>query len=87
MTEETEERAERLATKAKCSRCGEVILESSSAVGAVTGQYRSVAIGVSCSFALCGMCGLRLREFISPTVTADPVYQRLRDSLHRAWQR
>jgi transcription elongation factor Elf1 len=87
VTEETEERARQLAAEASCARCGEVILESPSAVGAVTGQYRAVAIGIAISFALCGMCGLRLREFISPKVVEDPMYQALRDSLHRAWSR
>lgn len=87
MTEETEERARQLAADLKCGRCGAVILDSLSAVGAVTGQYRAVAIGVVIPFTLCGMCGLRLREFLCPEVTDDPQYQALRDSLHQAWGR
>lgn len=87
MTEETEERARQLAAELKCGRCGEVILDSPSAVGAVTGRYRAAAIGVMIPFTLCGMCGLRLREFLCPKAIDDPQYQALRDSLHQEWSR
>lgn len=87
MTEETEERARQLAAEAPCSRCGEVILDGPSAVGVVTGQYRLVATRQSVPYQLCGMCGLRLREFLFPESTRDPRYTALRDALHQAWGR
>lgn len=82
-----EEKAAEAAKRAPCGRCGEVILETESAIGTVTGYYRAVAIGTTSSFQLCGECGLDLREFLNPHLVEDAIYRGFKELLRGMWKR
>jgi hypothetical protein len=64
MRPDLEQRAEELARRATCTRCGCVILESVGAAGAVTGTLRSLAVGSTEHIKLCGGCAFALRLFL-----------------------
>ena len=82
MTEPTlEERAERAAETAQCSRCGVVILQEESKTGVVFGRLIVPILGVTHTYQLCGKCGLLLREFLFPGILDDPVYLAIKNRL------
>lgn len=85
MREDLEARAEELAEKAECSRCGAVIMEEPSALGVSGVSVRGLATGLVNHFTLCGMCGLAVREFLMPALATDSVFQKLKASLMMVW--
>lgn len=81
-----EERAEEAAKKAKCSRCGTVIMQDPGRLGLATGTLRTSALGTTVGFQLCGKCGLVVREAIWPKLLTDPNYLSLRAELMEMWR-
>lgn len=82
-----EERAAAAARKARCGRCQEVILETPSAMGVVTGHYRAVALKTTSPFKLCGECGLGLREFLNPRLKEDAAYNGFKRLIRELWSK
>lgn len=89
MREDIEQAAEEAGARAACSRCKAVIVEESSATGAVRGTYRAIALRPDYAqhFQLCGRCGLRLREFLFPEVEHNPIYLETKRQLEALWAR
>ena len=81
------QRAKEAADKAQCARCAVVILSDVSAVGAMTGLDRVPALGVNTHFALCGNCGLDLREWMFPAAAKTAGFQYVARELRRMWGR
>lgn len=73
------------AGKAKCVRCGVRIIEEKGLVGAVMLQYYVPALSVRNRAVLCGTCGLAFREFLTPELAVDPVYQAAAAELRSRW--
>lgn len=71
------------AKQAKCTRCGETVVESKGMQGTVMVNYYVPALGVRQRGILCGLCGLLFREFLVPAILDDPRYQEAKAELLR----
>lgn len=80
-------RAAEAARGARCGRCRELLLESGTAEGFLSGYYRVMALRQTVPFQLCGTCGIGLREYLNPELVTDPEFQQIKDSILEGWAR
>lgn len=69
----------------KCNRCETVLAEDSSVAGSSAGVVACPGAASKIHFALCGKCGLALREFLSPALETDELFQTVKAELYRRW--
>lgn len=77
--------AEEAAERAVCARCGVRILGDPSREGVVFGRVMVPMIRLKEAFQLCGRCGLKLREFLTPEVLDNDDYIGKRNQLLGPW--
>lgn len=80
-----EERAAEVAADARCGVCDKVILDRPDATGALVVRIRALYSGLGENVQLCGMCGLAVREILSPALKTDARYQRVKTEMIRMW--
>ena len=78
-----EAEAEAAAERARCTICDVRIMGEKSRDGVLFGRIVGPFLEQPLTFQVCGLCGLKLREFIVPDVLDDPVYVESKATLLR----
>lgn len=66
---------------AKCTRCGDQIIESKALTGTVFLNLYVPALGARERLFLCGVCGLAAREWLHPELQGNPMFQAVKTEL------
>lgn len=82
---EIDEELREAARAAKCVRCKESIVDSSSLTGTVLVNYYIPAVDRKERHALCGMCGILFRQFLHPELEVDPTFRAAAAMLRVNW--
>lgn len=69
------------AKKAKCTRCGDQVVESKALTGTVFLNLYVPALGARERLFLCGVCGLAAREWLHPELQGNPMFQAVKTEL------
>ena len=75
------------AAKASCVRCKVVLMSAPSAADVVLVNFAIPSVDARDRVFLCGDCGIRFQEFLTPALERDNAFQDLAAELRQSWLR